>query len=244
MFEPPKTVCAVVPIRDIATSKSRLADILAGDERKALVAAMAQDVIMALKNCPAIDHVIVATDDPQAGRLAKKLNCKVWPQGQRAGLSATMNHAASRLKSRHVSTMLSVHADLPLANAAAFGHLMKHLENSPHVLIVPSPIDGGSNVIVTTPPDMLTFQYGHDSYHRHLDYCQSRGIPVITVRDDDLGVDIDTKADMRLLLEVERRGRVAPKTKKFLTNSPSLDARLKMLPDFQNHDALPERLHG
>ncbi|VAW03619.1 hypothetical protein MNBD_ALPHA04-1637, partial [hydrothermal vent metagenome] len=125
MFEPPKTVCAVVPIRDIVTSKSRLADILAGHERKALVAAMAQDVITALKNCSAIDHVIIITDDPEAGRLAERLDCEVWPQGPRAGLSAAMNHAASRLKSRQVSTMLSVHADLPLVNAKAFGNLMK-----------------------------------------------------------------------------------------------------------------------
>ncbi len=241
MNELSKTVCAVVPIKAIATAKSRLADVLTADERKALVAAMAKDVISALKNCSAIDHVIIITDDKEVAKLAKKLDCKVWPQGPREGLSAAMNHTASRLKSLQVSTMVSVHGDLPLANVAAFDRLIKKINGLSQVFLLPAGIDDGTNVIVTSPPDILTFQYGQDSYYRHLDYCLNRDIQVATLWDDDLDLDIDTEADIRLLLGERQRGSISPHTMKFFTSSPQLNARINILPGLLNYSELPER---
>lgn len=243
MSELSETVCAVVPIKGAATAKSRLADVFSGDERKALAAAMAKDVIGALKNCAAIDHVIIVTDDDEVGDLARGLDCKVWPQGPKKGLSAAMNHAAVKLKSLQVSTMISVHGDLPLANAGAFDRLIKKLSGRPHVLLLPSGLDDGSNVIVTSPPDILTFQYGRNSYYRHLDYCLRRNIHVATLWDDELGLDIDTEEDIRLLLAAGQQEHIASNTIDFLARRPSLNVRADIFSDFQNHDTLPERLY-
>ncbi len=241
MNELSKTVCAVVPIKAIATAKSRLADVLTADERKALVAAMAKDVIGALKNCSAIDHVIIITDDNEVVRLARKLGCIIWPQGPEEGLSAAMNHAASRLRSLQVSTMISVHGDLPLANAKAFDGLLKKVNDQSQVMLLPSDLDDGTNVVVTSPPDILTFNYGQNSYYRHLDYCLRRNIHVATLWDDDLDLDIDTAADIRLLLDKKRCGRISPNTMKFFAGCPRLYARVNMLPGFLNNSDLLER---
>ncbi len=219
-------ICAVVPIRSLRNSKTRLADTLEAPERAALVSAMAEDVIEALRHCRAVSNIVVVTDDPDAAGLARGLSCEVWPQGPREGLSAAMELAASHLNALKVSTMVSVHADLPFVNTAAFDRLLARVTDLPHIVIVPSNVDSGSNIIVTTPPNVLPFQYGPESYRQHIGYCGEKNLPARTFRDGELGFDLDTGHDFQLLLQTAKYRALAPRTREFLEEHSFLTSRL------------------
>lgn len=226
MMEPQGGICAVVPIRSLRNSKTRLADTLGEAERAALVSAMAEDVIDALRHCRAVSNIVIVTDDPGAAGLARGLGCEVWPQGPREGLSAAMELAAATLSTLKVSTMVSVHADLPFVTTAAFDRLLARVADQPHIVIVPSNVDSGSNIIVTTPPHVLPFQYGPESYRQHIGYCGEKNILAITFRDCELGFDLDTGNDFQLLLQTAKHRSLAPRTQGFLEESSFPTSRL------------------
>ena len=63
--------------------------------------------------------------------------------------------------------------------------------------IVPSHDKLGSNCIALTPPDLIPFHFGHESFQPHLDEAAKRQIePVVHLDLPGIGLDIDTPADL------------------------------------------------
>ena len=67
--------------------------------------------------------------------------------------------------------------------------------------IVPARDERGSNCVVCSPPDALAFQFGADSFVRHLEAAQERRITARVLHLPGLGLDIDTPADLVALAE-------------------------------------------
>ncbi|MGC1289028.1 MAG: 2-phospho-L-lactate guanylyltransferase, partial [Streptosporangiaceae bacterium] len=68
----------VIPVKVLALAKSRLTG-LPGGRRAELALAMAADAVTAASACPAVDSVIVVTDDAAAGAELSGLGAFVLP---------------------------------------------------------------------------------------------------------------------------------------------------------------------
>ncbi|MFB6398122.1 NTP transferase domain-containing protein, partial [Polymorphospora sp. 2-325] len=116
MREP--TWVVVVPVKRLATAKSRLRGALAdpGAEAHAgLALAIALDTVAAVLACPPVDRVLVVTDDPIAGPALAALGASVVPDVPDAGLNAAVAHGASLATDRWVAALA---ADLPALRPA------------------------------------------------------------------------------------------------------------------------------
>ncbi|BCJ66927.1 hypothetical protein GCM10009779_24830 [Polymorphospora rubra] len=108
----------VVPVKRLATAKSRLRGALAdpGAEAHARLAlAIALDTVAAVLACPPVDRVLVVTDDPVAGPALHALGASVVPDVPDAGLNAAVAHGASLAADRWVAALA---ADLPALRPA------------------------------------------------------------------------------------------------------------------------------
>lgn len=195
---------AVLPIKDLSEAKQRLAPVLAPHERRRLFAAMVEDVLAALARTPALDDILVVTRDPAAARLASHYGARVLPEAENRGQTSAVAAAAAELAAAHVDAMLAVPGDVPLitrgeieAVLAAHGAAPAM---TPAMTIVPAWDRRGSNCLLCSPPGLIPFAFGNDSFQPHLAAARAAGVEPRIVPLPGIGLDIDNPADLRMLL--------------------------------------------
>ena len=67
---------ALVPVKNLAAAKSRLAAALGREAIEALSLAMLGDVLAALRDSGRVDRMVVATPDPEVGEAALELGAE------------------------------------------------------------------------------------------------------------------------------------------------------------------------
>ena len=117
---------ALVPIKQGANGKSRLASVLSREERDALALRMARHVLAELQNCAGIAELaILSTHCPEwwPGK---------WIEDRGRGLNAEL---AAWRHSVGEAPVLIVHADLPLLRAGETDELLAAAEAMTSLLI-------------------------------------------------------------------------------------------------------------
>ena len=215
------TTTVVIPIKQLKNTKQRLGSLLSAAERGALFQAMVEDVLEAVTTCDRIDEVLIVTDDPQAALIGHQYSARVVAEPEVPGLINAVTYAGQLLREEGVNTMMFLPGDVPLVTveelevvldgfgqgtAAAFG-------------IVPAADLGGSNCVVCSPPDCMTFGFGEDSFRRHLQLARSCGIEPMVAKLPGIGLDVDTPDDLVELANVLSRLQLKTHTQRFLQSS-------------------------
>lgn len=192
----------VIPIKQLENAKQRLGTLLDADQRRALFQAMVEDVLEAGCACDRIDQVVVVTADETVAALATQYGARVIPEPESPGLISAVTHAAEVFRAEGVDVMIFLPGDTPLVNAEELEVVLDGigLSNDPEVLIVPATDLGGSNCVVCSPPDCMTFGFGEDSFRRHLRLARERGIEPMVAKLPGIGLDIDTPDDLQDLV--------------------------------------------
>lgn len=97
----------VIPVKVLALAKSRLTG-LPGGRRAELALAMAADAVTAASACPAVDSVIVVTDDAAAGAELSGLGAFVLPDEPGDGLNPALAFGAAYADERWPGRGLSL----------------------------------------------------------------------------------------------------------------------------------------
>lgn len=221
-------IWAVVPVKDFAMAKSRLAAALSPSARAELARAMAEDVLSALQSAKVAQHVCVLSESPAAQQLAARMGAVWLDEGTVAaapGLNAAVAGAARFAAARGATALLVVHADLPLLTASAVTHVLdiwSNLSGTGRVVLARSR-DGGTNICLAERPDAFTYHYGADSHALHVDECVRRHCVVANVEMLATALDVDTKDDLEMLEDAALANACSSNTAAFLaTIAPSV----------------------
>lgn len=215
-------IWAVLPVKDIAGAKQRLAGVLSPDERRELFAAMLEDVLGALAASPGLGGILVVTRDPQAQALAARYGAKALLEGENRGHTAASTLGARMLAQQGVAGMVQVPGDIPLLTPNDVAALLRAHGESPAVTLGPSRDERGTNALVCSPPEVLPMRFGADSFLSHVHRAHSLGIEPQIVRRPGLALDVDTPDDLAAFLAVPSETRAWA----YLTES-GLAARLQ-----------------
>ena len=192
---------AVVPVKDLAHAKQRLAAVLDGAERGRLSAAMLDDVLAALARVAGLEGILVVSRDREAGALARRYGARLLEESENLGHSAAVAEAAKVLRGQGAGGMMQVPGDVPLATGEEFARVLAAHGPAPALTIVPSHDDRGSNCIACSPPGAVPLRFGDDSFLPHLQAARRHGVEPRVLRLPGLGLDIDRPADLRALLD-------------------------------------------
>jgi len=200
-------VCALLPLKDLAAAKSRLAGLLRPSERRALAQAMAEDVLGVLARLPAIGRVILLSDDPCAPLLAERYGAVWWPERDLPGgdlpgwgLNNLLEAAVGRLFAAEATPVLVLHADLPLLQPADLEAALAG--RAPGELVVGSDRHGrGTNLLLFDAACRPRFRFGPDSCHHHLEQESGSGATARLLQREGIALDVDEPADLALLLQ-------------------------------------------
>jgi 2-phospho-L-lactate guanylyltransferase len=189
-------IWAVIPVKDAALAKQRLADALSPRLRKDLALEMFRDVLDAVAAVPAFHGIAVVTADPTVAEIARPCGAEIWPEGAHDGHTGAVTAAARRLAAI-ASTMLTLPGDIPLVSSDDIsGVLAAHLP-APAFTIVPAWDERGSNTIVCSPADIVPLRFGPDSYFPHLAAARAAGLTPTVVRNGAIALDVDEPSDLR-----------------------------------------------
>lgn len=206
------TLWAVVPIKPKGQAKSRLASVLPKSARAALFKAMLHDVLESLNACDAIDGILLVTSVRRGRALARRFNAGLFEDDGTVGLNGALDKAANHLKHKNVDRLLLLHGDLPAIRPQEIQFMLAQHRDTPGMTIAPDLAEQGTNAMIVSPPDLLAFSYGINSFQRHWKAARMLGIEPTTVRLPGTGLDIDEPADLQQLLLQEH----APHTRKML----------------------------
>ncbi len=196
---------AVVPVKGLTDAKKRLANYLSPNERKKLVRAMLLDVLNALHESRSFAEVLVVSPDESLVQEAEQ-NHAVFLRQSGSGLNSAVQQATLSASHEDVSSITTVLADLPLVEPRDFEELVQISEQRPRVVLAPS-LKGGTNVILRSPPDIISTSYGRWSYAKHLRTAQKKGVLVYSISNSRLSFDVDTIDDLRALRQVDSEER-------------------------------------
>jgi 2-phospho-L-lactate guanylyltransferase len=205
---------AIVPLKkELDRAKQRLTDALSVDERAALMVAMIRDVLTATTRARGLSGVLLVSRAEIAEELTREFGIELFVEAADADLSESVQAAAGYLMANRgaVGTMI-LHGDLPLVTAADLNTV---LDGHKRLSLVPDTDGEGTNCIVSTPPNLIRYRFGFKSFKPHVEAAYDIGITPRIVRNERIGLDVDTPEDLVRVIE-----RIGPsKTRTYLESS-------------------------
>jgi 2-phospho-L-lactate guanylyltransferase len=182
-----------VPVKSLERAKGRLSEVLRPLERAALTLAMLEDVLDACMAVPGWQTWVISPDEAVLEVSARR---RARPLAEEdPGLLAAVRQVEE--EAAGADALAVVLGDLPLLTAEALGQALQTLGP---VVAAPSDSDAGTNVLLRRPPRTIPARFGTDSFRKHREAAEFRGIPFAAVRVPELAFDLDRPQDIPALL--------------------------------------------
>lgn len=185
-------VIAVIPMKPLSSSKTRLARELTEQERADLTIGMLRQVLLAARG--EVDACWVVGGDDRVQALAEELGA-LWKQDLGSNLNETLTLAFQEVFTQGQSG-LYLAGDLPFLKPADIHNLLQSSRRNRNITLSPARKDNGTNAILV--PRGLPFQpeLGPRSFQRHLAQSARLGVSVAMCYSPGLGFDLDTFDDL------------------------------------------------
>ena len=108
------TLWAIVPVKPLRTSKSRLSSVLTSDEREKLSQQMLIHTLELLREVNEIERTLVVSRDPKALSIARKYDARTVTEHGTPELNNALVRATVVSQQFDISGVLVLPADLPL----------------------------------------------------------------------------------------------------------------------------------
>ena len=199
---------AVVPVKDLWGTKSRLSPILDPNARAGLTMYMMGRVLDALLEA-GVEGVGVVSPDPVVLQTATEHGAIPLIQKSQ-GLNPALEEGRIWALKQGASRLLVLPADLPLLEVEDVRAILDvsgdGQDDAPSVVISPDAARAGTNALLLRPPDAIPFSFGEGSYDQHVRAAVERGIDVEVRERTHLAFDLDTGEDLARLRQQARRG--------------------------------------
>lgn len=191
----------LIPIKDPAGGKTRLAPLLSAEERNLLAWTMLEHVCYAANKARKADLVAVVSSSDSILRFARMLGWAAFGEREQLSESASVDWASRLLAERGFDTVMRLPADLPLVQAEDIDELLSVTLTPPAALLVPSRDGTGTNAIIRTPPGLFPSRFGPDSLALHKLEAARIGVDCLTIENRRIALDIDEPADLEALMK-------------------------------------------
>lgn len=189
---------ALVPLKSLGSAKQRLANTLSSAERRDLMLAMVRDVLTALKQAQRLTGVLIVSQTNESIALAQAFSIERFAESDGGNLSDALTEAAAYATDiLGASGVMIVPADVPLLTATEIDAM---LEQHERVTVVPDSDHVGTNCLVCSPANCLTFQFDGRSFTPHLNSAVKANLDPKVYESAGFGLDIDTPTDLTTLL--------------------------------------------
>jgi 2-phospho-L-lactate guanylyltransferase len=197
----------LIPVKNLANAKQRLAAVLDQPTRTELAHAMLVDVVLAVSGCQV--EVALVTSDPFALHVAAHRGLEIIHDASNRSETDAIEMATRVCEERGIESTLVIPADIPLIEAADIGMIYEHAPARGSVL-VPAADKRGTNAILRRPAGLFALRFGNDSFLPHHAAARATNNPCVVLSLPRIALDIDNPEDLRELARApgEKRSQV------------------------------------
>jgi 2-phospho-L-lactate guanylyltransferase len=191
-------VWALVPLKQLERAKRRLASLVSPNERRALMLAMARDVLTALSRSRLLTGILLVSRAHDAGALAQSFGAERFAESPTADLSDALTQASDYLVTQlQAAGVMIVPADVPLITPEEVDAIIAQHHR---VTVVPDAEHMGTNCLICSPPNCIPYRFDGRSCKPHVDAAFAAGFTPTIMPSAGFALDIDTPDDLKMLL--------------------------------------------
>jgi 2-phospho-L-lactate guanylyltransferase len=189
----------IIPVKPFAMCKSRLASVLSPSERERMGRRFFERTLTAVSTAADAANVAVVSADPTALGLARDSGVLAIEERAEAGLNAALADATAKLVAMGAAAIAVVPTDLPLITTSTVQNFIARVRAAEtEMAIAPDRHGQGTNALYLSPPYTDIYRFGPGSCELHQSAARHLGRRVFVYRSVELGLDIDTPADLAL----------------------------------------------
>ncbi|WP_286238060.1 2-phospho-L-lactate guanylyltransferase [Neptuniibacter halophilus] len=186
----------VIPMKSPERSKKRLSKVLNRRERKKLAISLFEKNLHFFREHYPQHNLLVITGSTVIKEISEAAGAEVLTEHREmAGLNNVARIAAEYNAARGYDSQLIVPGDIETLEKHEVEQLLNHPRGERSAIVCPS-YDGGTNAILTTPPDVMPFSYGPNSCQIHLLTAFQLGLQTKRLYLEKLSFDIDRPGDL------------------------------------------------
>lgn len=203
------SVWAIVPIKPLNRSKSRLSSVLDIKQRESLSRQMLQRTLDTLTEVVGIGGIMVVSRDAGALSLARGYGVQTLQETGAPELNASLTRATQVVGTFNASGVLVLASDIPLFQPDDIEAMVALAAETPAVVIAADRRREGTNALLVKPPGVIPYRFGIGSLNKHSDEADAIGAALHIYESPTLGLDVDIPDDLDLYREmlVEREMR-------------------------------------
>jgi len=189
-------VWAIIPINNFNESFSRLSNVLNKKQREEMTQILATQVLDALTPIASVEKIIVLSNEIEWLSSFWNKKIVVLPEPDTEQFSEKIDNTAQWIQSQGVTAMLYLSIDLPYIQQEDIENLIsQHISG---LSIVEAKKDNGTNALILDLPTKMEFQFGPNSFSKHLAEARSKNINTTIVNIEYLSLDLDDWNDLHL----------------------------------------------
>ena len=192
------TIWAILPVKPLSQSKTRLAPILSQAERATLTQQLLEHTIEVLQAVPQIDQILVVSRDETVLNTARRYHTLTFTERAPFELKTAVTQATKYATLQAVDSILIIPADLPFLQAYEIQNILNKVSSSESCIICPDEKQNGTNAFILPPSTNFQFQYGPNSYQKHLIEAKRLNLTIQTITTPGISFDLDTEADWHI----------------------------------------------
>ncbi len=190
----------LIPVKNLASAKQRLASVIDQATRTELAQAMLLDVFDVLSAWKTCIKVGVVTSDPFAIELARQFDFQVIRDQRNRSETDAIEMATAQCEEHGEESTLVIPGDIPLIQVEELEAIYQAAPAEGSVL-VPAADGRGTNAALRTPAGLFPLRFGNDSFRPHLAAARATGKPFVVLSLPGIALDVDRPADLRALAE-------------------------------------------
>jgi 2-phospho-L-lactate guanylyltransferase len=197
-----KETWAIVPVKPFREGKSRLATELDEEQRWVLNRWLLEHTLQVLIENKQIDQTLITSRDSEVLAFARKHGAHTIHEDGISELNLAIERATHFVLQGYSESALILPTDLPLLDQETLQALFDHKQPSPSVIIVPDRHQKGTNALLVSPPGLIKYHFGIDSFKAHLMEASQNGNSVSIFNHPNLALDIDNPEDLHYLTKL------------------------------------------
>ena len=200
MIEETSELVAVIPMKPLSQSKTRLAPHMSEEQRSDLVVGMLHRVLGAIKGS-SIEMFWVVGGDERIRNVARNFD-GIWMEELGRNLNDTLGKAFDELAGRNAAA-LYLAGDLPFLKPSDLHSLLRSSRRNTNITLAPARRDGGTNAILVPPGIPFRPELGPRSFSNHLSTAAAMEVSVAICYSPGLGFDLDITDDLETFQHME-----------------------------------------
>jgi 2-phospho-L-lactate/phosphoenolpyruvate guanylyltransferase len=188
----------LVPVKNLARAKQRLAPLLDASARTKLAQAMLFDVLETIAACSNRPKVGLVTSDSFAIDAARHFQFEVIADHSNRSETDAIDVATKFCESRGTDHTLVIPGDIPLIQTNEL-EMIFQVAPSQGCVLVPSADGRGTNAVWRSPAGLFPLRFGNDSFKPHLAAARATKKPCVVLSLPGIALDVDCPSDLQQL---------------------------------------------